>query len=1104
MSDGERTQALPVDVLPVDVERLARAPQLERLSAALVPGRRVLAGGLWGSSQALILAGLARRAPGPWVALASTDAEARLFADDLAAFGLEPTWLPARESFAGQRARVDAENVRRRIRVARALAGTPAGRPRLVVGSLLALLQPVPDARAAEAGSLALETGQRIDLEHVLKRLVGAGYARQPLVERPGEVSLRGDILDLFPFSCELPLRVELLDDEVESLRTFDPADQRSIEASERVELYLAGDPGGVEEGVGLHPAQLLSPTATLVEVEPLRVEDVAQGLRLQSAAHERALKVLREATAERRHLALQSLPGGAVDFDTRSVQALAVGMRAAPEALRAAGAGGARVVVLCQTAAELHRLVELVEAQGGVEGLDTCVGGLARGFRLPALGIVLVNHRELVGVAGRRHVRRERQAHHARIIQSFFELKVGDLVVHAVHGLARYEGLVRMQRGEGREDHLHLVFADDVSVFVPAARIDVVQRYIGSGAAAPALDRVGGQSFRKRKERVQRALFDLASELLEVHARRALKRRDPWPPDDELVREMVGEFPWVDTPDQARTDEEVARDLCAPSPMDRLICGDVGFGKTELAVRAAFRVVNGGAQVAVLVPTTVLAQQHFETFSERLADFPVQVELLSRYVTPARTQDVIERTRSGHVDVLIGTHRILSKDVEFARLGLVVVDEEQRFGVMHKEHFKRLRAQVDLLTLTATPIPRTLHMSLSGVRDISALTIPPEGRQEIETALGRVADEALIREAIRREKNRGGQVFYLHNRVSSIEQVAARLSALVPECSYAIGHGQMSARELQHVMDLFTHGEVDVLVATTIIESGLDIPAAGTIIVHDADQFGLSELHQLRGRVGRGENRAFCYLLVDEHKPMREVARDRLKALEEMNQLGAGFAISMKDLEIRGAGNVLGPEQSGHIAAVGYDLYCRLLKQTIERLRAGVSLRELEGEELLDPGVELELGLDAYLPEKWLPAADARLDLLRELTRIDSDAAREEAEEMLRDRFGRVPPEVLNLLRTFRLKPALEELGLRRLAWQREAFLIEYDDRVALEHWLAPLDVELRPIRTGLAHLRIPRERATPERALEWLEGLLKLPARRRRMARARSPRDP
>ncbi|HIG10847.1 MAG TPA: transcription-repair coupling factor [Planctomycetes bacterium] len=1074
---------------PLGVEALEGLAPFESLLAAMAGEENVQAGGLWGSAQALCLAGLFARTQEPLVVICSTETEARSFAEDLEASGAEPSWLPARESFSASGAHADLENMRQRLRVAQLLVGPPEQRPRILVTSVLALLQPIPSASDIEKEFLSLARGERLDVSHLLARLIKGGYERVPLVERPGETSLRGDILDIFPFANELPLRVELFDDEIESLRTFDPLDQRSVEALDSLEVCLANDTASLEDASHLEACQALAPTARLVSVEPLRIEDVAEGLRVQRSEYAQALLHLDRVHSEHKHLTLQSLPAQGVNFGCLSVQALAVGMQDAPSALREIQDSGERVLVLCQTEGERARFSLLLEEGGGAQGLETRVGAVSKGFRMPGASLVVINHRELVGIVGRRRVRSDKAAHRTRAIQSFFELKVGDLVVHAVHGLARFHGLKRMERGAGTEEHLHLMFAEDVSVFVPVARIDMVQRYIGSGAGSPALDKIGSTSFRKRKEKVQRALFDLAADLLEVHARRALKKRPAWRGDAHLEREMIAEFPFVETCDQVTCDEEIARDLASEQPMDRLICGDVGFGKTELAIRAAFRVVNGNGRVVVLVPTTILAQQHFETFSERLADFPIEIAVLSRYVSSKDKMVTLERVKRGRVDILIGTHRVLSKDVRLDDVGLVIIDEEQRFGVTHKEHFKKLRAEVDLLTMTATPIPRTLHMSLSGVRDISALTVPPEGRQDIETSLAYSEDETLIREALLREKNRGGQVFYLHNRVQSIEGVAQNLQRIVPECSYAIGHGQMSSRQLEHVMRLFTRGEVDVLVATTIIESGLDVPAAGTICVHDADRFGLSELHQLRGRVGRGDQKGYCYLLIEKTKPIRDVARNRLKALEEMSQLGAGFQISMKDLEIRGAGNVLGSQQSGHIGAVGYDLYCRLLKSTVERMQAGMSLEELTAHDPSIGGVDLELGLDAYLPEDWIPAADTRIELLRQLSEVRTQEDHDEAQALLRDRFGRIPIEAQALLHVFLLKARLEPLSITRLAYQKDTFIIEFSDRVAIEALFAQRRVDFRPIRTGLAHLIIPSQHTEAKQALAWFEGFL--PAR-------------
>jgi transcription-repair coupling factor (superfamily II helicase) len=1076
----------------IDAKALPPVRELERLLELLQRQREVSAGNLWGSSQALVLAAMTTRAQGPWVVVTSSEAEAQGFVDDLEAFGTDALWFPARDSFAhgARSAHADLDLVRRRLQVAQKLSGPPERRPRLIVASILSLLQPVPSPTELEKDWLGLQLKQKLDVEALLERLVAAGYVRTPLAEKPGEVSLRGEILDLYSYSADLPLRIELFGDEIESLRTFDPLDQRSIETLKEAQVSLASDAGGIEDGTGVLPSAVLGKTSVYVRVEPMRIEERAEGLRIQSGSHARALLLFTKALEQHKQLDLMSLPA-AVNFDTRSVQALSVGVREAPRALREAAADGTRVLVLCQNAAEKHRFETILdEAGGGAPGLELRVGSVAKGFRMPALALLIVNHRELVGILGRRSAPKQHAPQRVRALQSFFELKIGDYVVHAVHGMARFVGLKRMERGGGEEEHLHLLFADEVSLFVPASRIDLVQRYIGTGSTAPALDKIGSTAFRKRKEKVERALFDLATELLEVQANRSLKKRPAWASDAALVKDLIDSFPYTETPDQLEVDVEIEKDLASDRPMDRLLCGDVGFGKTELALRAVFRVVSAGAQAAILVPTTVLAQQHFETFSERLSDFPVRVAVLSRYVSGKDEKDALAGLEKGEVDVVIGTHRILSKDVKFKNLGLVVVDEEQRFGVQHKEHFKKLRANTDLLTLTATPIPRTLHMSISGLRDISALSTPPEGRQDIETLLGYCEDANLIREALLREKNRGGQVFFLHNRVHSIQQTALRLQQLVPECSYAIGHGQMSSRELKRVMDAFTHGTVDVLVATTIIESGIDIPTAGTIVVDHADEFGLSELHQLRGRVGRGRNKAYCYLLVEEHKPLREEARERLKALEEMSHLGAGFAISMKDLEIRGAGNILGPQQSGHISAIGYDMYCRLLKQTVERLQAG---GEIEIEQLVAAeemaGIEVEVGLRSYLSDEWLPDAKTRLEILRQLATIQSDADAARAERDLRDRFGRVPREALDLVRVFRLKARLELFGIKRLTWRPGVYILEYADRVALERGIDLSRAELRPLRSGLAHLTVPEHLKLPLQALDWFEGLLRLP---------------
>lgn len=1076
----------PSDARALDLaERFAQTASFARLVQELAERRFVAAGGLWGSAQPLLVAALHGRLQGPWWIVVSTDAELESFAEDLELLGLAAARLASRGGAGGRDDTPDSESVRARIQLAQRLAGARAQRPRVVVASLLGLLESLPNATELERHFVRLAKGQTLDVDDFLARAVEAGYARTPLVEKHGEISLRGDILDVFPFATEMPVRIELFDREIESLRTFEPAEQRSVESFDSIEICLASDRSQAEFGV--QPITLVPPTATWIEVEPLRIQDRAEGLRVRSSEHQKALIELRARAAERTRLELMSLPGPTLTFDTRSVQSLAGPIAQAAPRLREVAADGSRVVVLCRNEAERHRFEQVLAESGGAPEVETWVGSLSRGFRVPEAELVVVNHRELAGVQGVQKSAVQRPTYKSRALQSFFDLKPGDYVVHAVHGLAIYKGLELLRRGVGEEEHLHLVFAGDVSLYVPSSQIDVVQRYIGSGKKVPPLDKIGSQSFRRRRERVERALYDLAGDLLEVQARRETKKRAPWRGDPELIGDMLGSFAYVDTPDQATADREITSDLESSRPMDRLLCGDVGFGKTEVAMRAAFRVAAGGGQVAMLVPTTVLAHQHTLTFRERLADFPVRIEGLSRTAIGKEERSILERVANGEVDIVIGTHRLLSRDVGFKNLGLLIVDEEQRFGVVQKEHFKALRADVDVLTLSATPIPRTLHMSLSGLRDISALGTPPPGRQAIETRVVDAEDRALIRQAVLAEKSRGGQVFFLHNRVGDIQSVARVLSELVPECSFAVGHGQMGAKELEQVIDAFARGEIDVLVATTIVENGLDIPAAGTIFIDQADHYGLSELHQLRGRVGRGRQKAYCYLLVERYKPLSHVSRERLKALEELNHLGAGFQISMKDLEIRGAGNILGPEQSGHIAAVGYDMYCRLLRQTVERMKAGLGRDESAGDAELGAPIELELGLRAFLPSAWIPSHDVRLEVLRSLDAITSDAEGDKAEALLRDRFGRLPPEAEALLRSFRLRAKLSPLAITRVAWRGDHYQIEFRDRLAIDFLLRDRQTEARPIRTGLVHLMTPQHVRTAESALTWLEERLK-----------------
>jgi transcription-repair coupling factor (superfamily II helicase) len=1085
------------------VESFASAPAVRGTLARLVPGASVQVGGAWGSAGALFVAALARGGEGILLVLVSDGEEADAFAADLETFGVSPLPFPARES-AG--AHLDAEAMRLRLAALDALApGRGEAGARVVVAPLLALLQPVPDAAELRRSLLPLATGEPLDAGATMRRLVEAGFERLPLVGAPGEASLRGDILDLFPFASAAPVRIELLEDCIESIRTFDPETQRSVEVHERLAISLARDPSADGSGSFL-PAGIPRPL-TLVRVEPLRLRDREEALRFQDAAAADRFERLARSLEGAAVLSLQALPTSELDLDARPVQGLAVGFRSAGSSLREAVAREGRVVLLCANDAERRRFLDLLRDQGmdgeaPGESVSVEVGTLTAGFRLPSQRIAFVSHRELVGAPAIRRPRKLARALRTRAIESFFELKEGDLVVHAIHGVARFRGVQRVKRDPGEEDCLVLEFDGGTLLYLPSSRIDLVARYVGAGGPSPALDRLGGTGFSRRKEAVRKALVDLATELLEVQGLREVAEGIRYPIDDALQRDFEASFPYPDTEDQAAAGREIKGDMEALRPMDRLLCGDVGYGKTELAVRAAFKVVNAGKQVAVLVPTTVLAQQHYETFRERLADYPVEVDVLSRFRSDPEIAQVLAKAEAGAVDILIGTHRLLSQDVKFKDLGLVVIDEEQRFGVRHKERLKRLRATVDVLTLSATPIPRTLHMSLLGLRDISVLATAPVGRQDIETRVLYDDEPLPVREGILREINRGGQVFFLHNRVQSIDRFAADLGKLVPQARIAVGHGQMPEDELEDVMVRFVKGEVDVLVSTTIVESGLDIPRANTIFIDQAQRFGLSDLHQLRGRVGRWKHKAHCYLILPRHEPLIPAARARMKAITELHHLGAGFSIAMRDLEIRGSGNLLGSEQSGHIGAVGYDLYCRLLRVTVARLR-GEPADDLEpGEEAVD----LEAGVRAYVPDSYISEPRLRLEVLHEFDGIVDEPSRAQVEASLRDRFGPPPPEGSALLDLFLLKRLLRRIRVRSVHWQPDRYLIVYDDRARLEGALRSSFPDLRYIKPGLCHAMLPGRHTSPEAALARLkEALLRVgerPARKSAPGPARARR--
>jgi transcription-repair coupling factor (superfamily II helicase) len=666
------------------------------------------------------------------------------------------------------------------------------------------------------------------------------------------------------------------------------------------------------------------------------------------------------------------------------------------------------------------------------------------------------------------------------KAIDSFLDLRQGDLVVHLAHGIGRYRGMQLLDKDGRVEEHLQIEFAGGTRIYVPATRIGLVQKYVGGTKTRPVLAKIGNKTWVRQKQAAESAVIDLAAELLELQAERRARPGIAFAVESDWQREFDASFPYQETPDQLLAIAAIQKDMSLARPMDRLLCGDVGFGKTELAMRAAFKAVDNGYQVALLAPTTVLVEQHYHTFRQRMAEFPFDIARLSRFCSAREQREITRRLAAGQIDIVIGTHRLASQDVRFCNLGLVMIDEEQRFGVEVKERLKALRATVDVLTLTATPIPRTLHMSLVGVRDISNLETPPEDRMATETRLTRF-DADLIRHAVLRELNRNGQIFFVHNRVEDIHVVEQRLRYIVPEARIRIGHGQMPETQLEEVMVDFVEGKFDLLLATTIVESGLDIPNANTIFIDEADRYGLADLHQLRGRVGRYKHRAYCYLLIDPGKNVTPNAARRLRAIEEFSELGAGFALAMRDLEIRGAGNLLGTQQSGHIAAVGYELYCQLLENAVRRLKQMPPKLSID--------VDLALPGQAYLPSDYVPDMRLKIDLYRKLSRIIHPDELQEYRAELTDRFGPLPEPVERML-------AREALKIEAAIWQiaevylEDRFLVfRYTSRPRIEQLAKTSGGKLRVVDQHSAYLRVPPGVAEPDAILNLVKSVLRSP---------------
>jgi transcription-repair coupling factor (superfamily II helicase) len=1127
----------------------------------------------------------------PLLVVTARPAQARLLAEQVAVYSEQPDlvlhWRTP-DTLPYERIAQDPTIISERLETLAALQRLQPGQDNhlLIIASAKGLMQPTLSKADFQQAMFSLQRGQQLDLNRTLAQLVRLGYNAESAVEEAGQFSRRGGIIDLWPMSDALPVRIELFGTDIDSLRTFDPVTQRSLQQVEQitivppveVPLWRSSEALGrleqadisslrqevqeewqrllnrIENGETFEGIEQFIPYYTdtqalcsLVDhlpsmaaiildgdnqisfaveelsaaAEKLREQFETQGevppalLRpyltwqeLSQSLHRYPCMLMERINEEDDRIKDGSTPVTPPVNVSTNMFDLSDIFASSSEYVNNIGKllqdvetfldQKQRLIIVSQQAERLREQFEdhdlfpimrkegqqnLLAAQPSPGSFNLVTGALGAGWRAPELGVVLVTDREIFGWQqqgvwqAQRSTKREVGPARTQQQRDAFlrDLKPGDYVVHIEHGIARFEGLVKIKPDpsydeNGRiveapeREYLYLKYAEADRLYVPIDQVDRVLPYTAPGQVTPTLHKLGSVEWTRTKRKVRSAIEDIAKELIELYSARQLKAGHAFASDNIWQREMEEAFPYNETPDQLRAIFDVKGDMERPRPMDRLICGDVGYGKTEVALRAAFKAVMDGKQVAMLAPTTILVQQHWQTFTQRLKAFPAVIETLSRFRTKREQTDVLERLVAGKVDILIGTHRLLQKDVLFKDLGLLVIDEEQRFGVKHKERLKQMKQEVDVLTLSATPIPRTLHMSLVGVRDMSIIETPPAERLPVKTYVTAYSEQ-LVREVILRELERGGQVFFVHNRVQSIAQVAGQLKLLVPEARVLVGHGQMEEGELEKVMTAFTHHEADVLVCTTIIESGLDIPNANTLIIDNAIMYGLAQLYQLRGRVGRSNNRAYAYFLYKPGSTMTEDAQKRLDTMLETQELGAGFKIAMKDLEIRGAGNLLGAEQSGQIAAVGFELYVRLLEEAVEQQR-GAEERPLEAQ-VEAPTVNLALPLSAFLPEDYIEDQAIRLDMYRKLAAPMQTAAHvREIVRELEDRFGALPDPVRNLMYLLDIKVLAIRAGIESIVEQSgEIFL----------RWPAPsVETEMRR-KSGPKHVEPPtRPKAT------------------------------
>ena len=1045
------------------MERLFRALQDDKSYREVLScrehGKSALVYGASGSSKHALIASVYREDPRMMLVVTSAGEGLGQMADDLGALlpEVQVEVLPAADLIMADGLTKNSTLVARRQAIFSAMV---RGEKIIVLADTEAASQKVLPRQAFADSRLVIREGDIIERKQLAEMLVKAGYEHSARVEGAGEFCVRGGIIDVYPTHRKNPYRIEFFDDEIDSVRMFDAETQCSLKSVEEVELISRT----VITGAPIDPLfTYLADDAHLIIDETARLAEELKKLRHESVEQAERLSTWDEWLAEAEkhaplYLSLMMQKGighldALIGITARSIapyhkqvdifygdvrEWLANGWRTA---LFVTNEDKARGIMRSLHEAGISAVLANRGSAWQQDKVLVFFGTLSQGFEIPTAKLAVISERDILGQQKKRN---RPQPPKGKRIAVFRDINIGDYVVHNSHGIGKYVGVETITVSGVTKDYLHIRYAGDDKLFVPIEQVGMLQKYIGNEGDAPKLSRMGGADWIRAKTRARKAVVDIAKELVALYAERKIKRGIAFDEDTPWQREFEDAFPYEETPDQRRAIEEIKRDMEKPQPMDRLLCGDVGFGKTEVAVRAAFKAVVSGKQVAVLVPTTVLAQQHYQTFASRCEEFGVRVGVINRFRSAKEQKETLKRASEGQIDILVGTHRLLNSEIRFKDLGLLIVDEEQRFGVSQKEKMKQMSVGIDVLTLSATPIPRTLHMSLVGARDMSVIETPPEERYPVETYVLEY-QESLIRSAIRRELKRGGQVYFVYNRVETIDKMRAELERMVPDARIQTAHGQMAEELLEQVMLDFYEGKSDILISTSIIENGLDVPNANTIIVYDADHFGLSQLYQMRGRVGRSKRTSFAYFTYRAGKVLTEVAAKRLAAIREFTRLGAGFKIAMRDLEIRGAGNLLGAQQHGHIAGVGFEMYCHMLDEEIRRLK---------NEELpaLEEETKIEIALEAYLPESYVAEASYKMELYQRLVALQTESDLSDLTDEMIDRFGDVPDEVANLLAVASLRIQARALGIRSIAESPTGLTVTFGDKpnVAPENVIA------------------------------------------------------